>query len=63
MEERLQKILSAAGVCSRRAAEGYITEVRVTVNGIPAELGQRADPEQDVIRLDGKSSSGPEGSV
>ena len=42
MEERLQKLLSAAGVCSRRAAEGYITEGRVTVNGIPAELGQRA---------------------
>ena len=33
MEERLQKILSAAGVCSRRAAEGYITAGRVTVNG------------------------------
>ena len=60
MEERLQKLLSAAGVCSRRAAEGYITEGRVTVNGIPAELGQRADPERDDIRLDGKPISGPE---
>ena len=60
MEERLQKLLSAAGVCSRRAAEGYITEGRVTVNGIPAELGQRADPEKDDIRLDGKLISGPE---
>ena len=60
MEERLQKLLSAAGVCSRRAAEGYITEGRVTVNGIPAELGQRADPEKDDIRLDGKPISGPE---
>ena len=59
MEERLQKLLSAAGVCSRRAAEGYITEGRVTVNGIPAELGQRADPERDDIRLDGKPISGP----
>ena len=60
MEERLQKLLSAAGVCSRRAAEGYNTEGRVTVNGIPAELGQRADPEKDDIRLDGKLISGPE---
>ncbi len=60
MEERLQKLLSAAGVCSRRAAEGYITEGRVTVNGIPAELGQRADPGKDDIRLDGKPISGPE---
>lgn len=57
MEERLQKLLSAAGVCSRRAAEGYITKGRVTVNGIPAELGQRADPEKDDIRLDGKPIS------
>lgn len=54
MEERLQKILSAAGVCSRRAAEGYITAGRVTVNGSVAALGDRADPEKDDIRLDGK---------
>lgn len=54
MEERLQKLLSAAGVCSRRAAETYITSGRVTVNGAPAELGQRADPEKDVILVDGQ---------
>lgn len=54
MEERLQKLLSAAGVCSRRAAEGYITAGRVTVNGEPVELGQRADPDRDDIRVDGK---------
>ena len=63
MEERLQKLLSAAGVCSRRAAEGYITEGRVTVNGIPAALGQKADPEKDDIQLDGKPLSGPEAPV
>lgn len=63
MEERLQKLLSAAGVCSRRAAEGYITEGRVTVNGIPAALGQKADPEKDDIRLDGKAISGLEAPV
>ena len=54
MEERLQKILSAAGLCSRRAAEGYITAGRVTVNGSVSALGDRADPEKDDIRLDGK---------
>ena len=54
MEERLQKLLSAAGVCSRRAAETYIAGGRVTVNGQPAELGQRADPERDDIQVDGK---------
>lgn len=54
MEERLQKILSAAGLCSRRAAEGYITAGRVTVNGSVSGLGDRADPEKDDIRLDGK---------
>ena len=53
MEERLQKLLSAAGVCSRRAAEDYITAGRVTVNGVTAELGQRADPDRDDIRVDG----------
>lgn len=54
MEERLQKILSAAGECSRRAAEEYIKAGRVAVNGEPAQLGQKADPEQDLITLDGK---------
>ena len=54
MEERLQKLLSAAGVCSRRAAEDYITAGRVTVNGETAELGRRADPDRDDIRVDGK---------
>ena len=41
-------------MCSRRAAETYIADGRVTVNGQPAELGQRADPEGDDIRVDGK---------
>ena len=54
MEERLQKLLSAAGVCSRRAAEDYINAGRITVNGKRAELGQRADPERDTILVDGK---------
>ena len=57
MEERIQKLLSAAGVCSRRTAEGYITAGRVTVNGVPAQLGQRADPDRDDIRVDGQPVS------
>lgn len=53
MEERLQKLLSSAGVCSRRASEQYILAGRVTINGRPAVLGQRADPQRDDIRIDG----------
>lgn len=58
MEDRLQKILSAAGVCSRRQGEAYITAGRVTVNGQRANLGDRADPERDVIALDGTVIAG-----
>ena len=54
MKERLQKILSGAGVCSRRAAETYITAGRVKVNGITANLGDSADLEQDEILVDGR---------
>lgn len=54
MTERLQKILSARGVASRRAAEEMIRQGRVTINGVEATLGQTADPETDEILLDGK---------
>lgn len=54
MTERLQKILSARGLCSRRTAESWIEQGRVRVNGIPARLGDTADPEQDETLLDGK---------
>jgi len=54
VEERLQKILSAAGICSRRQAEEYLRAGRVTVNGRPAGLGDKADPERDTVLLDGK---------
>ena len=54
MEERLQKILSANGVASRREAEEFILDGRVTVNGVPAQLGCKADPERDEILLDGR---------
>ena len=55
MRERLQKILSAAGIASRRAAESYITDGRVTVNGqTVTALGSKADPDADDIRVDGR---------
>lgn len=60
MEERLQKLLSAAGVCSRRAAEDYLTAGRVTVNGETARLGQKADLDRDEILVDGAPLKGPE---
>lgn len=53
MEERLQKILSAAGVCSRRKAEEYLLSGRVRVNGRPAALGDKADLERDTVEVDG----------
>ena len=53
MTQRIQKILSERGVCSRRKAEAYIMEGRVTVNGLPANLGDTADPDVDMILLDG----------
>ena len=54
MQERLQKILSAQGIASRRKAEEYITAGLVKVNGLVAVLGQKADPETDKIEVDGK---------
>lgn len=53
MEERIQKILSSRGLASRRAAEEWIRQGRVRVNGIAARLGDSADPDKDVIEVDG----------
>jgi 23S rRNA pseudouridine2605 synthase len=54
-EERLQKIIAAAGVTSRRKAEELILEGRVTVNGtVITELGSKADMEHDHIKVDGR---------
>ena len=59
--ERLQKIIAAAGIASRRKAEELITQGRVTVNGqIVSELGAKADRERDHIKVDGKLLRGPE---
>jgi pseudouridine synthase len=53
--ERLQKILSRAGVASRRASERLMVQGRVSVNGMPIrELGTKADPATDDIRVDGR---------
>ena len=54
MKERLQKILSARGITSRRKAEEWITAGRVKVNGHIAALGDSADPDIDEILLDGR---------
>lgn len=55
MLERLQKIISAAGVTSRRASEELILAGRVTINGVVVtELGSKADPSTDTVAVDGK---------
>jgi 23S rRNA pseudouridine2605 synthase len=55
MEQRLQKLIAAVGIASRRHAEDLITAGRVTVNGkIIRELGTKADPEKDHIKVNGK---------
>ena len=54
MRERLQKILSSRGVASRRKAEQMILEGQITVNGVPAVLGDTADPELDDICVNGQ---------
>ena len=57
MIQRLQKIISAAGIASRRASETMIEEGRVKVNGKTATLGMSADPDTDTIEVDGQAIS------
>lgn len=54
MKERLQKLIAAAGLASRREAERWIDAGRVTVNGQVASLGDGADPERDRVEVDGR---------
>jgi 23S rRNA pseudouridine2605 synthase len=54
MKERLQKVIATSGLASRRHAEKLITEGRVSVNGVVVtKLGEKADAQKDVIRIDG----------
>lgn len=63
MKERLQKILSARGVASRRKAEEMIVGGRVSCNGQVCHLGDSADPDRDVILVDGSPLPSPSGYV
>lgn len=63
MAERLQKMISASGLMSRRAAEEAILAGRVRINGSIAELGAKADPALDRIEVDGKALPGTEAKV
>ena len=51
-EERIQKMMAEQGLCSRRAAEQIIAEGRVKVNGHPVKVGDRMDPNRDVLHVD-----------
>jgi len=58
---RIQKIIASSGLASRRAAEGWIREGRVRVNGKVAGLGDRADPEKDSVKVDERRVPVPSG--
>jgi 16S rRNA pseudouridine516 synthase len=58
--ERLQKLIAAAGLGSRRRVEELVRQGRVTVNGRPAQLGDRADPHHDAICVDGHPLASPQ---
>ncbi|MBW3622565.1 MAG: rRNA pseudouridine synthase [Armatimonadetes bacterium] len=58
--ERLQKIIANAGIASRREAETWVADGRVSVNGRRASLGDRADPGSDEIRIDGRPLPQPQ---
>jgi len=60
MEERIQKLIAQAGIASRRAAEEMVKQGRVRINGDVAALGQKADPQKDEIRVDGRVLPRPE---
>ena len=59
MRQRLQKLISAAGMASRRRSEELIKAGKVTVNGIPALIGDSADPETDIIFVEGRLLAEP----
>ena len=56
---RIQRALARSGVLSRRKAEELVANGRVTVNGMPAKVGQSVDPANDVIKVDGERIAAP----
>lgn len=58
--ERLQKVIAASGLASRRRAEDLIRYGRVTVNGLVAHLGQKVDPASDLVEVDGAELPRPD---
>lgn len=58
-DERIQKVMAARGICSRRAAETMIKGGRVRVNGRPVGLGDKMDPARDVLSVDGETVDAP----
>lgn len=60
MSDKLQKLIARSGLASRRAAEQWIVEGRVAVNGVTASLGDRADPAVDEVTVDGRPLAAPE---
>ena len=60
VRERIQKLISASGICSRRRAEKLIRQGRVSINAQQAQLGHRADRDCDDIRIDGQLLRVPE---
>lgn len=59
-EERLQKLISQAGIASRRASEEMIRQGRVTVNGKTAQVGDKADLSHDIVKIDGEALKQPD---
>lgn len=58
MTERIQKLMAAAGLCSRRTAEEWIAAGRVIVNGRIVRVGDKADPDRDTVLVDGSPLRG-----
>ena len=58
MTDRIQKLMAAAGLCSRRTAEEWIAAGRVIVNGRIARVGDKADPDRDTVLVDGSPLRG-----
>lgn len=58
MTERIQKLMAAAGLCSRRTAEEWIAAGRVIVNGRIARVGDKSDPDRDTVLVDGSPLRG-----